>query len=217
MSDVSPLLSMSRPYNLTFEEWSAEWWKWFLAIPKAISPAYDKGQKTENVHQNQTNPNVFFLSGTYDGSVKRTCNIPKRKAILVMLASCEANRLEYPDCKTENELRQRAKSGNNVSKLEVSIDDVKLENLLKDSQKHLFVNLHVQSPLFNVTLPKNNIFDISVGDTETVTEAVCDAYMLFLKPLSTDLKLYVSQVTEDDEASHTKGCKYDIEYDLKIK
>ncbi|MBD0360053.1 MAG: hypothetical protein ICV56_05010 [Nitrososphaeraceae archaeon] len=102
-------------------------------------------------------------------------------------------------------MRSCAKSGNNIISMEVSVDGVKVENLEK---------YHVQSPLFDVTLPENNVVDAPAGPTQ----AVCDAYMLFLKPLPAgDHKLRFKQVTKDDDLSGTKDCWYDVTYHLKIE
>lgn len=192
-----------RPFGSTFEEWSAKWWQWLLTTPKANSPGYDKTGK--NAGQNQKDPNVWFLTGTYENPAERTCTIPEGRAILLSVASCECSYSEFPNLKTESELRSCAKSGNNVSSMEVSVDGVKVEDLEK---------YHVQSPLFDVTLPGNNVLDAPAGPTQ----AVCDAYMLFLKPLPAgDHELHFAQVTKDDELSRTKNCRYDVTYHLKIE
>ena len=31
----------SKPYGLTYGEWTAKWWQWALSIPKDINPAGD--------------------------------------------------------------------------------------------------------------------------------------------------------------------------------
>jgi hypothetical protein len=35
----------SKPYNLTYGEWTARWWQWGYSIPKNINPAYDNAGK----------------------------------------------------------------------------------------------------------------------------------------------------------------------------
>ena len=37
----------SKPYNLTYGEWTARWWQWGYAIPKNINPAYDNTGKNK--------------------------------------------------------------------------------------------------------------------------------------------------------------------------
>jgi hypothetical protein len=212
MSDVY-LLDEPEPFGLTYGEWAAKWWQWLLTVPRENSPGWDKTGK--NCDQNQTDPNVWFLTGENENLAERTCTIPADKAILLSVASCECSYAEFPDLTTESELRNYAKSGNNVSSIEVSIDGVKVEDLEK---------YHVQSPLFDVTLPDNNVLDPPPGQTQAVcappgqTQAVCDAYMLFLKPLPPgDHELHFRQVTEDDKLSRTSKCRYDVTYNLKIE
>jgi hypothetical protein len=62
--------------------------------------------------------------------------------------------------------------GNQGSKsMDIIIDGVKLENL---------ENYRIQSPLFDVTFPENNIFSVKPSNTK----AVNDGYWVFLEPLT---------------------------------
>ena len=54
----------SAPYNTTYSEWTAKWWKWALEIPKEQNPVSDTTGK--NCAQGQEGP-VWFLAGTYGG------------------------------------------------------------------------------------------------------------------------------------------------------
>jgi hypothetical protein len=31
----------SKPYGLTYGEWTAKWWQWAYSIPKNVNPSYD--------------------------------------------------------------------------------------------------------------------------------------------------------------------------------
>ena len=62
--------------------------------------------------------------------------------------------------KTESELLACAKYPNDAH-IDVSIDGTKLQDL--DSY-------HVQSQIFSVTLPQNNIFGASSGPTQAVSD-----------------------------------------------
>ena len=44
----------SKPYGLTYDEWTAKWWQWGYSIPKDINPAYDDTGK--NCAQKQNGP-----------------------------------------------------------------------------------------------------------------------------------------------------------------
>ena len=51
----------SKPFGLTYGEWSAKWWQWGLSIPTKDSPIVDETGTKCAVGQN--NSNVWFLSG----------------------------------------------------------------------------------------------------------------------------------------------------------
>src|SRR5919205_4515157 len=50
----------SKPYGLTYGDWTAKWWQWGHSIPKDINPAYDDTGK--NCAQNQTYMLCLILS-----------------------------------------------------------------------------------------------------------------------------------------------------------
>lgn len=160
----------SKPYNLTYGEWTAKWWQWGYSIPKNINPAYDNAGK--NCAQKQNGP-VWFLAGTFGHSVNRACTIPTKKAILFPILNSECSFAEFPKIKTFSELRTCAKSTQDqVTMLNASIDGVPILNLEK---------YRIQSPVFNFTLPQNNIIGMPAN---TTTEAIADGNWVFLKPLS---------------------------------
>jgi heme/copper-type cytochrome/quinol oxidase subunit 2 len=77
-SQIRVFSTNSKPYGLTYGEWTAKWWQWGYSIPKNINPAYDDTGK--NCAQKQ-NGLVWFLGGTFGHAVNRVCDIPTGKAI----------------------------------------------------------------------------------------------------------------------------------------
>jgi len=78
---------------------------------------------------------------------------------------------EYPDEKTESDLLECAKTfQDQTTYAQVTINGTAIENLDR---------FRIQSPLFNFTFPENNIFGISPGQTQ----AVSDGIWIILKPL----------------------------------
>jgi hypothetical protein len=69
----------SKPYGLTYGEWSARWWEWIESIPTAKNPNFD----TTGAHcaEGQTGP-VWFLAGDFGGTVVRHCTIPTGVSVL---------------------------------------------------------------------------------------------------------------------------------------
>jgi hypothetical protein len=158
----------SHPFGITYGDWTAKWWQWALSIPQDVNPVGDPTGRY--CGQNQNGP-VWFLAGTFGGSAERTCTIPEGKAVLFAPVNVECSYAEFPDLKSETDLRECAKSGQDlVTELDVTVDGVKLQGLKE---------FRVQSPLFNLTLPKNNVFGLPGASTE----AVSDGNWVFLKPL----------------------------------
>lgn len=160
----------SKPYGLTYGEWTAKWWQWTLSIPKDVNPGGDTTGK--NCALKQSGP-VWFLTGTFGGAATRNCTIPTGKAILVPMINAECDYLAKPNLKTESQLLACAKSENEgISGLDVTVDGVKVTGLQ---------NYRVQSSLFNFTYPSNNINGAPVGSTQGIS----DGYWIILKPLTT--------------------------------
>lgn len=160
----------SKPFGLSYSDWTAKWWQWGLSIPKDVNPIGDK--TGEYCDQEQQGP-VWFLAGTFGGEAVRSCVIPEGKAILLAPMNAECSNAENPDLNSELELRECAKSlQDEVTQMEVTVNGRKIENLEK---------FRIQSPLFEVELPKNNVFGLS--DAPTPTKAVSDGNWVFLKPL----------------------------------
>jgi hypothetical protein len=159
----------SKPYGMTFGEWTAKWWQWAYAIPKNTNPSYDDTGRHCTV--NQKGP-VWFFPGSYGKDVLRQCTVPSGKAILFPILNSECSFAEFPSLKNEEQLRLCAKEiQDSVTKLKATVDGKNITNL--DEYR-------VQSPLFNFTLPENNI----VGLPPQNTQAVADGNWVFLKPLS---------------------------------
>jgi hypothetical protein len=160
--------SESKPYGISYSKWTSKWWQWAYSIPQNINPAYDDTGKY--CSEGQSGP-VWFLTSSYKHPVDRFCSIPSGKSILFTILNSECSFAEFPNFKTENQLRQCAKQmQDSVVSLQASINGTDILGLDK---------FRVQSPLFNFTLPKNNILELS----PQTTSAVSDGNWVFLKPL----------------------------------
>jgi hypothetical protein len=167
---ATPFQIDTKQYNLSYGEWTARWWQWVLSTPEDRNPSAD--ETGVNCGEGQSGP-VWFLAGTFGGLNVRNCDIPANKSILFPVINGECSYAEYPDLRTESELRSCAVSSNDaVSELMVTIDG----QAINESQIRSY---RVQSPLFNLTLPENNIF----GLPASTTQAVSDGFWVFLPPL----------------------------------
>ncbi|MGB8034973.1 MAG: hypothetical protein WCF03_14255 [Nitrososphaeraceae archaeon] len=166
----------SKPYGLLYSDWCVRWVKWLLEQPMESNPAIDTTGK--NCAQNQ-NGSVWFLAGTFGGSATRKCNIPPGKAILFPVIEKECSFVEDKDLKFEMELIARTtKFMNSVTHLELFIDGIIVRNLNK---------YHVQTPVFDLIFPRNNVYEVEEG----ITRSTCGGFWIFLEPLPTgDHKIY---------------------------
>lgn len=159
-----------KPFGNTYGEWTSKWWQWALSIPTEKNPTKDNTGVNCAIAQNGP---VWFLAGTFGGSVDRTCNVPAGKAIMFPVYNAECSYAEYPQYKTESELRNCAKDqADKVTSLVASIDGIKIDNL---KQKY-----RVQSQLFDLMFPNNNVYGVPSGPSK----AVSDGYWVILQPLS---------------------------------
>jgi hypothetical protein len=190
----------SKPYGLTYGEWSARWWQWLHSIPKGINPSTD--ETGEHCDQGQRGP-VWFLAGTSGGSAARQCTIPADKAILISPIEVECSYAEFPNLRTESELRTCAKADQDkVTSVELIIDNVEFKSM---------ENYRVDSPLFNFTLPPDNI----LGLPPQTTQGVSDGYFILLEPLPAGKHIISSKgvlgdVTTTGTINFVSGVTYHI-------
>jgi len=159
------------PFCISWEKWAAIWCRWLLSIPKRQNPAIDETGRYCSM--NQDNENVWFLTGTFGnvGRINRKCNVPAGRAIFFPILVKEDSLQEDSDLKTEEDLKKRCLDATNrLVHIEATINGTKVDRL---------ENYRVQSEVFDLTFPEDNIYDMRPG----LTRSVCDGYWLFVKPL----------------------------------
>ena len=167
----------SRPYGLSYGDWSARWWQWLLSVEKPINPAFDTSG--DNAGINQKYPEVFFLCQTYEGVEvipNRTVNVPSGKAVFLPVINWVS--LLHLDGETEEELLTKANERMNViGDMQITVNGASISKELP--------NYRAQSPFFDVELPQDNIVGLSAG----LTRAISDGYWLFLKPFNNSTQI----------------------------
>ena len=146
-------------------------YQWMAGIPKAKNPCVDQTGKYAS--ENQHNKDVWFLAGSFGNTrtVVRKCTIPLGKSILFPVLLKQDSFANDTDLLTEEELVKRAIDATNRTKsLRVIVDGNSLDNI---------ENYRVLTPVFDLTFPESNVYDVHPG----TTRAVCDGYWIFLKPL----------------------------------
>jgi len=189
----------SKPFGLSYGDWSARWWQWLLSIEKSSNPTIDPSG--ENAYINQIYPEVFFLCQTYEGVdviPNRTVNIPSHKAVFLPVINWVS--ILNLDGKTENELLMNAKKRMDVvGNMQVIINGTSISKELAEYR--------AQSDFFDVTLPQDNI----VGAPAGVTRAIGDGFWLFMRPLESS-----SQISTFGSCS-SGVTKIAINYTINVK
>lgn len=166
------------PFNIKFKEWSAQWWQFALSIPTNENPLLDiTGDKCG---VGQRGP-VWFLVGTVGNStpVSRSCNVPEGKALFFpVLNNFIANDITQHD--------SIAILRDTVAAL---IDDTTAISVKLDGKPIARIDrkFRVRSIVFELSLPEDNIFDISptaaCPPSGICSPSVDDGFYLMLKPL----------------------------------
>jgi hypothetical protein len=194
----------SKPFGLTYGEWSAKWWQWLYSLPTGSNPSTDVSGKNCNLKQD--NPKVWFLAGTSGGFAERKCTIPAGVAILISPIEGECSFAENPSLHTKAELLQCVKADQNaVRDVRLTVDGVSLDG---------WRDYRISSDLFNLTLPENNI----IGVSPQKTQAVSDGYFIMLKPLPIgEHTVYSSGNLIDVTTTGTLNFASQVKYHLSVK
>lgn len=195
-----PQISMfpidSRPYGLSYVEWTIKWWQWLLSIPKQDNPAFDITGINSNLNQND--PDVFFLCETIEGVDKmpnRRCIIPAGRSILMPIINWIS--VLHVDGETDQELVTTAKKKmDEVADLEITVNGITITEDLREYR--------AKSAFFDVIFPENNALGVDTGPARCLS----DGYWVFLKPLTRDTKL--STVGSCSSGATRLGVNYDI-------
>jgi hypothetical protein len=158
----------SRPYGLSFGKWTSLWWKWLISIPKYRNPAIDR--LNEYCAISQYHPKVWFLAGSFSGTVKGRYKIPYGKAILFPVINYECSFADEPFMRTEKELRSKCRS---------EINDIIDASAYLDGNRISLEECRVQSPAFKVNIPIDNCLNTKSG----LTTMASDGYWLFIRTL----------------------------------
>jgi hypothetical protein len=194
----------SKPYGMTYPEWTSNWWQWLVSIPEQGNPAADNTGK--NCDQKQNGP-VWFLAGTTGGTAERICTIPAGKAILFPIINSECSYAEYPAVRSVPELIKCATADNDrATNLRATIDGVNLRQIAE--------NYRILSPLFNITFIQNNLLGAPPGNTQ----AISDGFWVFLQPLSIGKhEIHFSGLTVGNPTTGTANFAIDTTYHLTVR
>jgi hypothetical protein len=147
----------------TRAEWIARSWQWALSLPVDVSPVVD--QTGELCGYGQSGP-LFFLTGS-TSSVDKRCVVAQGTAILVNVSGINCSTIEPPPYfgRDEQELRACAIDRFDTETLgyTAAIDQREITGLEA---------YRTGTPLFTLTIPANNIYEVEAGIGNAVAEVV---------------------------------------------
>jgi hypothetical protein len=204
-------LGLMMPLNraLADSQLSAEWWQWALSIPPSENPQLDTTGENCMVGQRGS---VWFLAGTFGGgSATRTCAVPEDKLLffpVINFVNIDTPNVcgQGPASFSVKELRAfSAAFIDGATNLSVEVDGKPIRNLHR-----------VQSKVFEVALPEDNVFDAPCTGLGNVpvgiySPAVDDGFYVQLNPLK------VGDHTLHFHAENPGvGFVQDVTYDLTV-
>lgn len=187
-----------KPYGLTYGHWTIKWWQWVWSIPDSTNPLRDDNGKNANL--NQPDKNVWFLAGTWatEKMIKvpnREVTIPSNRSILFPVINCEANPIEYPYLKTDEDIINHVVNDENT----IVLKEAYINNIPIPSQR-----IRSDPILFPLKIPDKNNNNIHID-----TKASADGFWIFLKPLPAgDYKIKFNGACEMGRLS--TGANYNV-------
>ena len=194
---ASPVVEV-QGFGATYGEWSARWWQWALSIPAAVNPILDT--TGANCAQGQVD-DVWFLGGTFGGTVTRSCTVPPGKPIFFPLI----NNIAFKPFGYETLLDLRSLAASfvdTVTVLQATIDGKAVQDLFK---------FRVRSSSFTVIAPPGGLLPPGWTNVPGNTDPlVSDGYWLLLSPLP------AGQHVIHFHAETSGGFVLDVTYNLTI-
>lgn len=176
---------------------SAEWWQWALSIPTSVNPLLPTGDNCMVGQRGST----WFLAGVGGGgAAERKCTLPEGKELFFpAINQVNVNTPNVCGLGSENSSVKELRAGaapliDNVSDLEVTLDGKPIHHLHR-----------IESDVFDVTLPEENLFDAPCAaegglPAGVYSPAVDDGIYAFLKPLRAgthNLHIHATSQTAD--------------------
>jgi hypothetical protein len=185
-------LWLAMPLNRAFadssilERLTAQWWQWALSVPTPVNPLMDQTGEDCVIGQRGS---IWFLAGVGifgGGTAARTCSVPQGNTLVfpvINSVNINAPNVCGQDANNVPVADLRALSAGSIDgaiNLSVKLDGKNVKNLLR----------RVQSQVFEVALPEDNVFDDPCAGLGGVpagiySPAVDDGFYMMLPPLKT--------------------------------
>jgi hypothetical protein len=165
----------SKPFGLSFSDWTIKWWQWITSIPQSENPTNDETGKFVTLCQ-ENNNDVIFLCQTIEGlggvPTRRSTISNKRFFFMPIINWISISGVDGND---DEEMLKIAKTKMDViDRLDLVINGRNIENLKFN---------RVRSNFFDIDLPANNILDLPEGKRRCLSDGywvffhICSNYM----------------------------------------
>jgi len=186
----------------TYSQLSGDWWNWLSQFPIATNPNIQEGEIECSLGQSD---HIWFLAGNFGGTSERSCTIPMNKALFFPIL----NSLWWTpeDAATIPEVRAFANFFmNKVTSLEVSVNDVPLEDLFA---------YRAQSPAGGFFW--EGILQEDFGLDPYPRPSAADGFWILLKPLAVgDHVIHIRGVVLKDPPDIRETFELDITYNITV-
>ncbi len=162
----SGVMDVANAYFRPYSEWSPEFWKWVLG--QGLEPLLDDTGALCDSGQSGV---VWYLAGTWVGSVTRSCNIPAGRAIFVPVQNSVYLGFPYPEVYDEATVRASLAAGLDEQCTPIAVVD---GQTIGDMDQY-----RVQSPAFDAEVAPNPF-----GVPDMTGPNVDDGWYLMLAPLA---------------------------------
>ena len=123
----------SKPFGVSYGEWSASWWQWVFSLPATGHPLLSSGPvdcSYGQFGQDQHSLPVWFLVGALSsGDTTRSCTVPAGTWLFVPVLNSWCDNVASLPPGTLGQLKQCANYYGEASELHASIDGVPVRGL----------------------------------------------------------------------------------------
>lgn len=190
----------SKPFGIPYYKWTESWWNWLVSIPTDANPALDMDGKQCQKGMHYKYP-VFFLAGSLNESASRNCTIPSNVSIFFPATTSYCYNSHLAN-RTEDELRTCTSLQKSDINTKVTIDGNDLNTFAYD-----ITNARVQSNLFGIEVPEDNILGISAQNIS----GIAAGDWVFLKP-----SVFIPGIHKISFTGKLNGTLSDVSYSLNI-
>jgi hypothetical protein len=156
----------AHPYGHSYTFWAKDWTQWALGTPVPSNPFLDPDKCGPHV-----SPRVWYLAGSFDGTVTAHCTMPEHKALLISPAGNFCSEATH-GVSSAKQLTECALSG---------VADINSVRVTVDGRRVARINrFFLISPKYGLHLQADNLF----GVPAQTTPAVVVGDFVMIRPLN---------------------------------